>query len=52
MTGQQDQVQSYARQLAAEEARIAGLRDQTAGAEQRMEAEGARLKEIIEALDF
>ena len=52
VSGQQDQVQKYARQLAAQESELAGLRDQLSDLKKQKAAQESSLNALIEALDF
>jgi hypothetical protein len=52
VSGQQDQVQKYARQLATQESDLAGLRDQSSDLKKQKTAEESKLNTLIEALDF
>ncbi len=52
VTGQQDQVQNYARQLAAQEARIASLRDGAAELRKKKAALEAVLRTTIDNMEF
>jgi hypothetical protein len=52
VSGQQDQVQKYARQLATEESELAGLRDQLSDLKKQKAAQESSLNALIEALDF
>jgi len=52
VSGQQDQVQKYARQLATQEGELAGLRDQLSDLKKQKAAQESSLKTLIETLDF
>jgi hypothetical protein len=52
VSGQQDQVQKYARQLATQESELAGLRDQLSGLKKQKIAQESSLNALIESLDF
>jgi hypothetical protein len=52
VSGQQDQVQKYARQLATQESELAGLRDQVSDLKKRKAAQESSLNALMEALDF
>jgi hypothetical protein len=52
VSGQQQQVQTYARQLAAQESKLAGLRDRVAEAQQKKAAAEAELNAAIEKTEF
>lgn len=52
VAGQQEQVQQYARQLAAQEARLAELRDRQAELRQKKAALELELNSLIEKIDF
>ena len=52
VSGQQDQVQKYARQLATQESELAGLRDQSSDLKKQKAAEESKLNTLIETLDF
>lgn len=52
VSGQQQQVQTYARQLAAQEAELAGLRDQAAEHRKEKTALDAELAKLIAAIEF
>jgi len=52
VSGQQDLVQQYARQLAEREARLAQLRDQEAGLRQKKAALESELNALIEKIEF
>ena len=52
VSGQQDQVQKYARQLASQESELAGVRDQLSDLKKQKAAEESKLNMLIEALDF
>lgn len=52
VSGQQDQVQRYARQLAAEETKLAGLRDQSSELGKKKSALESELDSMIEKMDF
>jgi chromosome segregation ATPase len=52
VSGQQDQVQKYARQLATQESDLARLRDQLSDLKKQKAAQEASLSALIEALDF
>ena len=52
VAGQQEQVQKYALQLAGQETRIAGLRDQQSQARKQKAALDAALAKLIEAMEF
>jgi hypothetical protein len=52
VSGQQDQVQKYARQLAAQEATLAASRDHESDLKKQKTAEEATLSALIEKLDF
>jgi hypothetical protein len=52
VSGQQDQVQKYARQLATQEGELAGLRDQLSDLKKKKAAQESELNKLIEALDF
>jgi hypothetical protein len=51
VSGQQDQVQKYARQLATQESELAGLRDQLSDLKKQKAAQESSLKSLIETLD-
>jgi len=52
VSGQQDQVQKYARQLADQEAQLATLRDRQAEFERKRAALQSELNSLIEKMDF
>jgi septal ring factor EnvC (AmiA/AmiB activator) len=52
VSGQQDQVQKYARQLATQEAALAGSRDKLSDLKKQQSASESRLNALIEKLDF
>jgi hypothetical protein len=52
VSGQQDQVQKYARQLATQESELAGLRDQLSDLKKQKATQESSLKALIETLDF
>jgi hypothetical protein len=52
VSGQQDQVQKYARQLATQESELAGLRDQLSDLKKQKAAQESSLNALIEVLDF
>jgi chromosome segregation ATPase len=52
VAGQQDQVQTYSRQLADQEARVAQLRDQQSEARKRKAALETELNKLLETLEF
>jgi hypothetical protein len=52
VSGQQEQVQKYARELAAQEAQLATLRDQLSGARKRKAALETELNAMIEKVEF
>jgi ABC-type Fe3+-citrate transport system substrate-binding protein len=52
VSGQQDQVQKYARQLATQESELAGLRDQLSDLKKQKSAQESQLDTLIETLDF
>ncbi len=52
VTGQQDQVQRYAQELAAQEKQLAGLRDRMAELRKRKTALESELNALIEKLEF
>ena len=52
VSGQQDQVQQYARQLAAAETKLAGLRDTQSALQRKKTALDADLNSLIEKLEF
>ncbi|MGQ9635006.1 MAG: DUF4139 domain-containing protein [Bryobacteraceae bacterium] len=52
VSGQQDLVQQYARQLASQEARLAELRDQEAALRQKKAALESELNSLIEKIEF
>ena len=52
MSGQQDQVQKYARQLAAQESALASSRDKLSDLKKQKAAEESKLNALIEKLDF
>ena len=52
VSGQQDQVQRYARQLATQESDLARLRDQLSDLKKQKAAQETSLNTLIEALDF
>ena len=52
VSGQQDQVQKYARQLATQESELAGLRDQLSDLKKKKSAQESSLNTLIEGLDF
>lgn len=52
VSGQQDQVQKYARQLATQESDLAGLRDQLSDLKKQKAAQESSLNALIETLDF
>ena len=52
VSGQQDQVQKYARQLATQEGELAGLRDQLSSVRKQKSAQETSLNALIEALNF
>ena len=52
VTGQQEQVQNYSRQLATQEAKLAALRDQLQQARRTKQASDRELAAMIEKLEF
>ncbi len=52
VSGQQEQVQQYARQLAAQESQLAGLRDKTAELRKRKVALESGLNSLLEKTEF
>jgi hypothetical protein len=52
VSGQQEQVQKYARTLADQEARLAGLRDKQTELARRLAALESELNSMIEKIDF
>jgi hypothetical protein len=52
VSGQQEQVQQYARQLASQETRLAGLRDRTAELRKKKAALESELNSLIEKMEF
>src|SRR5580698_805002 len=52
VSGQQDQVQKYARQLSTQEATLANSRDKLSDAKKQKAADEARLNTLIEKLNF
>lgn len=52
VSGQQDQVQRYARQLASQESQVATLRDQQSDLRKQKTAADSNLNGLIEKLDF
>ncbi len=52
VSGQQDQVQKYARQLATQEAALASSRDKLSDLKKQQAADESRLNTLIEKLDF
>jgi hypothetical protein len=52
VSGQQEQVQNYARQLAAQETRLAAVHDRQAELQKKQDALQAELNKMIEALAF
>jgi hypothetical protein len=52
VSGQQDQVQKYARQLATQESELAGVRDQLSDLKKKKAAQESSLNALIETLDF
>lgn len=52
VSGQQEQVQTYARQLAAQETQLATLRDRVAGLQRQRAALEADLNAMIEKMEF
>jgi hypothetical protein len=52
VSGQQDQVQQYARQLAAQETQLAGLRDRLAELRKKKAALESELNALIEKMEF
>lgn len=52
VSGQQDQVQKYARQLAAQETQLAALRDRASQLKKQKAALESNLNSLIEKLDF
>jgi hypothetical protein len=52
VSGQQQQVQTYAKQLAAQEAQIASLRDHSAELKKKQSAAQSALNALIESADF
>ena len=52
VSGQQEQVQNYARTLASQETRLASLRDLAAGLKQKKTELEAGLNKLIEAMEF
>jgi hypothetical protein len=52
VSGQQEQVQKYARTLADQEARLAGLRDKQSELVRRLAALESELNSMIEKIDF
>lgn len=52
VSGQQDQVQKYARQLAAQESDLAALRDQLSDLKKQKASQESKLNGLIETLEF
>ena len=52
VSGQQEQVQKYARQLATQETQLAGMRDQDSDLKRQKTAAESNLNGLIEKLDF
>jgi hypothetical protein len=52
VSGQQDQVQKYARQLAAQESTLASSRDQLSDLKKQKAADEAKLHSLIEKMEF
>ncbi|MGA2878885.1 MAG: DUF4139 domain-containing protein [Bryobacteraceae bacterium] len=52
VSGQQDQVQKYARQLAAQESAMASSRDKLSDLKKQKAADESRLNSLIEKMDF
>ncbi|MBI4874845.1 MAG: hypothetical protein HY822_09465 [Acidobacteria bacterium] len=52
VSGQQEQVQKYARDLAAQETRLAGLRDRLSDARKRKTALESELNSLMEKMEF
>ena len=52
VSGQQAQVQEYARRLAEQEARLAKLRDRTAELQKKRDALQSELNQMIEKAEF
>ena len=52
VSGQQEQVQKYARQLADQEAQLATLRDRQSEVERKRAALQSELNSLIEKMDF
>ncbi len=52
VSGQQEQVQKYARQLAAQEGQLATLRDRESDLKKQKTAQESNLRAAIEKLDF
>jgi hypothetical protein len=52
VAGQQEQVQQYARQLAAQETQLAGLRDRLAGLRKKRAELESELNSLIEKMEF
>ncbi len=52
VSGQQDQVQKYARQIAAEEAQLATARDRQSDLRKQKTSQESNLNALIEKLDF
>ena len=52
VSGQQEQVQNYARQLATTETRLAGLRDRQADLRKTKAALEAELNGLMDKIDF
>ena len=52
VSGQQEQVQQYARQLAAQETQLAGLRDRLAELRKKKAALESGLNSLIEKMEF
>ena len=52
VSGQQDQVQKYARQLSAQETQLATMRDQASDLKKQKTAAESNLNGLIEKLDF
>jgi hypothetical protein len=52
VSGQQDQVQKYARQLATQEAALAGSRDKLSDLKKQKSAQESKLNTLIEKLEF
>jgi len=52
VSGQQEAVQNYSRQLVAQDGKLASLREQQAGLKDKKTALQAALNQMIEAMEF